>query len=115
MSGIKTELEEIKEDLKKSKGEKEFDILETKSEGAQEEPEKLEDEKPDLNIKELKPKKEEEPQPKKKKRRKKLWTIIWDFLKAVYEFIITFPLWESFLNIFGSDIVFYVYIGKNLF
>ena len=66
MSGVKTELEEIKEDLKKPKDEEDFDILETKSEGGQEEPEKLEEEKPDFKLEELKTKKEEEPKPKKK-------------------------------------------------
>jgi hypothetical protein len=110
MSGVKTELEEIKEDLINPKVEEDLDIKETKSEGAEEEPvKKIEKE---IKFDEEKDKEKKEESKPKKKKRKKIHTKIWEIMKAIFWFIVNFPIWESFLNIFGSDIVFYIYIGK---
>lgn len=78
-------------------------ILETKIEATPEELAK--------SIKEEE--KSKEAQTKAKKRKKKpISKVIWENTKKVFKWIVNFPIYESFLNIFGNDFVFYVYIGR---
>lgn len=85
-----------------------MDLKETKSEGASKDLNKSE-----KKLEPLKPIEKKEEQVILKKKRKKIKTIIWESIKAIWNFIITFPVWETFLNIFGSDLIFYTYAGKK--
>ena len=84
-----------------------MDLKETKSEGASEDIEKSE-----VKLESLKSIEIESKNVIVRKKRKKVRTILWETIKSIFNFIINFPVWETFLNIFGSDLIFYTYAGK---
>ena len=90
----------------------ESDFRETKSEDFEVKPEKKEETAPPEDEDESKSDLTEVGLPKKK--RKKIRTVLWEMTKKAFDFVLNFPIWEFLLNIFGSDLVFYFYIGEIL-
>jgi hypothetical protein len=96
-------------------------IKETKSEGADVDLELTKKEEKPEESKEKETEEEEEKEDEEKEeevpriKKKKIRTILWSWTKQLFNWIITFPIYEFFLNIFGSDLVFYVYIGNTTF